>query len=71
MSDDIIPYNYTSWHHCITVDCKIELTAGFVQQRIRALEDSKDFRTQQFVKLYGEPHRKNVLVWFKQAQQSL
>ena len=71
MENAIIPHNYQTWHHCITVECEIKLTAEYVTERIASLQDSKDFRTQQFVKLYGDQHRKNVLTWFQQAQQSL
>ncbi len=71
MEDAIIPHDYKSWHHCITVDCKITLTAAYVEQRIASLQDEKDFRTQQFVKLYGDRHRKDVLGWFQQAQKTL
>lgn len=71
MENAILPHNYDSWYHCITVDCKIQLTAAFIQARIVSLQDDTDFRTQQFIKLYGEQHRKDVLSWFEQAQQSL
>ena len=71
METAIIPHNYATWHHCITVDCKIELTPEFISERIASLQDEKDFRTEQYVKLYGDEHRKNVLGWFQQAQKSL
>ena len=71
MENAIIPHNYETWHHCITVDCKIKLTPEFIQERITSLQDDKDFRTEQFIKLYGDQHRQAVLGWFHQAQQSL
>ena len=71
MEAAIIPQNYDEWHHCITVECGLELTPEYIQSRITSLQDSKDFRTQQFVRLYGEAHRTNVLGWFTQAQKEL
>ena len=70
MENAIIPHNYSTWHHCITVDCKIELSATYINQSIASLQDQQDFRTQQFVKLYGDHHRQQVLAWFQQALQS-
>ena len=71
MDTVILPHSYESWRHCITVDCGIDITAAYLSERISALQDEKDFRTQQFIKLYGDQHRKNVLAWFKQAENSL
>jgi len=71
MNNSAIPYNYETWHHCITVDCKIKLTADFISERIATLQDEKDFRTEQFVNLYGDVHLKNVISWFQQAKQEL
>ena len=67
----MIPTDYQSWHHCITVDCGIALTASFIQQRLTALNNLSDFRTQQFIRLYGKSHHQQVLNWFQQAQDSL
>jgi len=71
MKSAIIPYNYDTWHHCITVDCDIKLTAEYINERIASLQDEKNLRTKQFVKLYSNEHRKNVLSWFQQAQKLL
>lgn len=65
-----IPHNFDTWHYCITVECGLELTTTFIQQRIADLENLNDFRTQQFISCYGETHRKNVLGWFKQAENA-
>ncbi len=70
MENAMIPNNYHAWYHCITVDCKIQLHENYINQRITSLQDQKDFRTQQFIKLYGEDHRQRVIVWFQQALQS-
>lgn len=64
----IIPYNYETWHHCITVECNIKLTTKYIEERIQALQNSNDFRTKQFIHLYGNEHRENVLSWFKHAR---
>ena len=71
MENAIIPHDYETWHHCITVDCGLELTPDYVKERITSLQNKKDFRTQQFVRLYGQQHRLNVLSWFQRAQDSL
>lgn len=71
MENAIIPHNYEAWHHCITVDCGLELTPEFIKERITSLQDDKDFRTQQFIKLYGQQHRENILNWLQQAQSTL
>ena len=71
MENAIIPHDYETWHHCITVDCGLELTPGYIQERITSLQNKKDFRTQQFARLYGQQHRLNVLSWFQRAQDSL
>ena len=71
MENAIIPHDYDTWHHCITVDCELELTPDYIQERISSLQNKKDFRTQQFVRLYGQQHRLNVLAWFQRAQAAL
>lgn len=70
MENAIIPHDYESWHHCITVECGIEITAKFLQERITSLQDESDFRTKQFVQLYGAQHRDNVISWLQQAERS-
>jgi len=71
MNYDVIPQNYEQWHHCITVECGIKLTASYIDDRIRSLTDKADFRTQQFIQLYGEDHHHSVLTWFQEAKQNL
>ncbi|MEN0040454.1 MAG: hypothetical protein AAF764_03860 [Pseudomonadota bacterium] len=62
---------YEQWEHCITVECGLELTPDYVEQRIAALQDKSDFHTQKFVKTWGEKHRATVLARFQEAQQKL
>lgn len=71
MKGQIIPQSYEAWHHCITVECGLELTADYVSDRIASLQDERDHHTQQFVKCYGRSHRDKVLAWFFQAQRGL
>lgn len=63
----MIPETYDQWRHCIEVDCGITLTRAFIDERLRELATPSDFRTQQFIRLYGEAHRDRVLGWFRQA----
>ena len=69
MTDAMIPQDYDEWYHCITVKCGIELTDSFIDQRIKALESDTDYKTQQFVQLYGQAHYQKVLSWFHQAKK--
>lgn len=71
MEQAIIPQNYEEWRHCIIVGCGLELTADYVNERLSSLQDDKDFRTQQFIRLYGRAHTQNIIGWFKQTQNSL
>ena len=70
MEKSIIPQNYDEWHHCIVVDCGLQLTETYIAERISSLQNPEDYYTQQFVKLYGQQHLENVLSWFVQAQNN-
>ncbi len=65
---DSIPASYAEWRRCITEDCGIELTPGYIAKRISALKNDNDPHTKQFVKLYGQQYREQVINWFMQAQ---
>ena len=71
MENSIIPQSYEAWHHCIVVECGLELTPNFIEERIAALQDNSNYYTQQFVRLYGKKHLQKVLGWFVQAQNGL
>ena len=71
METSIIPQNYEEWRHCIVVECGLELTPGFIEQRISSLQNNSEYYTQQFVKLYGQHHHQKVLGWFMQAREAL
>ena len=63
--------SYEDWKHCITVKCKISLTADFLEQRIKALSKTSDPQTARFVEIYGDGHRARTLEWFKRAKTEL
>jgi hypothetical protein len=63
----MIPVTYSAWRQCIEVDCGIPLTETFIRERIAALHDLRDFRTEQFVRCYGQAHLDRVRAWFMQA----
>jgi hypothetical protein len=67
----MIPDTYSAWRHCIEMDCGIPLTMAFIRERIAALEDLGDFRTEQFVRLYGQAHLDRVRGWFAEALREL
>lgn len=69
--EDLIPQNYEEWHHCITEKCSLKLTLAFINERINALQDVNDFKTRQFVQLYGPRYHQQVLFWFQQAKENL
>lgn len=68
MASSIIPRNFDEWKHCITVECGLELTPDYIEQRIEALQTPNDHYTQQFTRLYGEQYLQQVLTWFTQAK---
>jgi hypothetical protein len=71
MQKSIIPQNYEEWRHCIVVECGLELTPSFIEKRISALKNNKEYYTQQFIHLYGQQHHQKVLGWFMQAREML
>lgn len=63
-----LPHSYEEWKHCITVKCKIPLTADYVAKRITALSNPREPTTSRFVALYGDAHRLRIIEWFEQAR---
>ena len=59
------------WKQCITVDCGIPLTLAYVEQRLTALRDPKEYGTMRFTELYGEAYLGRVIGWFEQAKREL
>lgn len=66
-----IPETYEHWRHCITVECKIQLTPKFVSERLAVWlkEDSEE--TRRFRHLYGDRHWRAVVGWFEQAAKDV
>lgn len=71
MANPLIPENYEQWHHCITVVCNQALTPAYIDERINALNDQRNYMTQKFVELYGEQQRINTLQWFNKAKSTV
>lgn len=59
------PQTFEQWKHCITVDCKINLTKDFASQRLTIYADLNNPESQKFASLYGEGHLQNVISWLK------
>jgi len=70
MASTEIPATYEEWFHCITVKCKIPLTAAFARQRVDVLSDMRAAETRKFTELYGDSHRLRVIEWFRQSAKS-
>ena len=65
------PASYEKWKHCITVVCGIPLTLKYVQERIAALNDGKDYHTQQYIKVWGSERHSQTISWFQRAADEL
>lgn len=65
------PNSYEEWKHCITVDCGIPLTPGFISERIEALTNRNDFHTQKFIESWGVEHHAQTLGWFHHASEEI
>ena len=66
-----VPTTYEEWKHCITVECGIPLTIGYVKERIVALGNNKDLHTQKFLQIWGAAHHAQTLAWFQRAADEL
>jgi hypothetical protein len=62
----MIPQTFSEWKDCIRIDCKINLTQKFAQQRLAVYQDKEHTETKKFILLYGEQHLKNIIQWFNQ-----
>ncbi len=71
MRKSIIPQSYEEWRHCIVVECGLDLTSSFIEERISSLQNDRDSHTRQLARLYGQQHLQKVLSWFMQAQKML
>lgn len=59
--------SYEEWRDAITNRCGIKLTPEYCAERVRALQDSANSSTKDFVKLFGPSYRDKVISWFKRA----
>ena len=66
-----IPKTYEQWHHCITVECGVPLTAKFIAQRLAVWRDEQAKETTRFRSRYGDAHWCAVVAWFERAEQEL
>lgn len=71
MSPNTLPSSYDEWRHCITVKCKVALTAQYVEQRLAVLRDPGADETRTFRRLYGDGHWRAVLGWFERARTEI
>ncbi|MBU2884361.1 hypothetical protein KO507_01135 [Gilvimarinus agarilyticus] len=71
MTDSIVPQTYAQWRHCITEICQIPLTANYIEQRIKSLNNPNDHTTEQFIRLYGNEQHRHTLQWFEQEKTEL
>lgn len=71
MAASILPSSYDKWRECITVRCKVALTAEYVEQRIAALGDPESDEARSFRRLYGDGHWRAVLGWFERARTQI
>ena len=62
---------YEDWKHCITEKCGIPLTLDYIENRIMCLNDSNNYHTQKFIKVWGEAHLHRVINWFEQAKYEI
>jgi len=70
-SAPIIPASYEDWKHCITVLCGIPLTRSYVEARIAALGDPRNYATQRFAEVWGQAQLDRVRGWFADARVEL
>lgn len=58
---------YDDWRQALTVQCGIELTATYAQERVLALQNVQDRTTKEFTAHYGEAYLRQVIAWFERA----
>lgn len=63
------PTTFEDWKACITVTCGIPLTPDYVEQRLIALKDAKDYHTQKLKNMWGEEHHTQLINWFERARE--
>ncbi len=64
----MIPKSFEEWRRCIVVDCGVELTASFIEERLLVFGNRQHPETMKFVALYGENHLNNVVNWLNASR---
>lgn len=59
---------YQEWREGLTVKCRQPLTAEYAEGRLNALRNDRDKTTREFIKVYGEDYRQQVIRWFERAR---
>jgi hypothetical protein len=67
----MIPGAYAEWRPCIERECKLELSAGFIAERLATLRDEASEETNRFTRRDGDGHLKQVIGWFERALQEI
>ena len=67
MRSEAVPETFEAWKYCITRECGIPLTAGFIRARLAVLDNPANEETTRFRRLYGEAHWRRVVTWFQRA----
>ena len=71
MKNPLFPESYEEWQHFITVDCKLELTSAFIEERLSVWRNDGCEETRRFRKLYGDDYWRSITQWYEQAQKDL
>ncbi|MEM1111903.1 MAG: hypothetical protein AAGI11_08340 [Pseudomonadota bacterium] len=71
MMSSPFPQSYDEWKHCITVECNIPLTTGYVEERLAVWRNEASEETKRFRRLYGDDYWRNVIAWFEQAEAEI
>jgi hypothetical protein len=62
----MIPQTAKEWKNCIENQCKTPLTETFIKSRLVIYENNEHPETIAFVRLYGNTHLNNIILWLKQ-----
>lgn len=67
----VFPQTYEQWHHCITQECRIALTAAFVADRLAVWRNAQAEETVRFRTLYGDDYLTLIIGFFERAEKEL
>jgi hypothetical protein len=67
-SPHIFP-DFADWRETITGRCGLTLSRAYCEERIHALSDPAVLTTKSFTATYGEDYLKQVIGWFRRAQE--